>query len=247
MKVLGLVMVRNGESRVERALDSMALYCDDVYVLNNRSVDRTADILELHPAVTNVFSADATSSQEAWVFPESMCLDLLYRMADFCIPDWVVYVNDDETIEPAKEIRQVLASLDQEVSGVALSLVSVWNDSRYPRMVPLMSQAKSLQGRIWRYYRGSTAGTKPLHNSVLPSNIEDFGEIKKLNSPVVYHQGWDTLEKRINKVDLYTSLDPQYEHSFGVPYDQGLLFGYKREAINDLIRDYRLRFGEDKR
>jgi len=247
MRILGLMMVRNGEDRVKYALDSMALCCDAICVLDDRSVDRTPEILRTHPAVTNTFTADSAISQEDWFFPESRCLDLLYRMADFYVPDWIVAVDHDQIIEPAREVRQILSSVEANFSVVKTSCVSVWRDQRYPLMVPLLSPAKSLQGRIWRYYPGLTAGSKPLHNGHSPSNISNFGDTKTIDTITFYHYGWDTLQKRIDKVNFYTSLDPTYEYNFNVPYDCSLLFGYKRHAIDELIRGYRTKFDEYKR
>ena len=37
MKVLGLMMVRNGADRVTRTLDGMHGYCDEVYAIDDRA------------------------------------------------------------------------------------------------------------------------------------------------------------------------------------------------------------------
>src|SRR5262245_15609579 len=111
-------------------------------------------------------------------------------------------------------------------------------------MVPLMGKAIATRGRIWRYYPGLQAGTKPIHNGYLPVNIKDFGTVEKLDSITFNHLGWDTLRKRIAKVDLYQSLDPRCEYNLGVPYDRGLLFGYDRGALKELLSEYRSRLKE---
>jgi glycosyltransferase involved in cell wall biosynthesis len=242
MKVLGLMMVRNGEKVLQHSLDSMAIYCDEIYVLNDRSLDRTLEILKSHPAVTNIFSASAAVSQADWFFSEAMNLNFLYRMADFSLPDWIIRLDHDEVFECGEEIRGVLAACGKEVSGINVSRHSIWNDPDYPLLVPLMSPARSLQGTIWRYYPGLNAGTKRLHNRRLPCCIENLGKLLTLDHIALYHDGWDTLSKRIDKVDQYTALDPEVQYNFGIPYDRGLLFGYARNAIDDLIGDYRKKF-----
>ncbi|HEX7312908.1 MAG TPA: glycosyltransferase family 2 protein [Pyrinomonadaceae bacterium] len=242
MNVLGLMMVRNGENVLRRNLDSMAVYCDEIYALNDRSTDGTLDILRSHPAVTNIFSASAAVSQEDWFFSESMNLNLLYRMADFCLPDWIIRLDHDEVFERGDELRGLLASCGREVSGINVSRHSLWNDPDYPLMVPLMSPAKSLQGTIWRFYPGLESGKKRLHNRRLPCCIENLGKVQTMGDVKLYHDGWDTLAKRIEKVDQYTALDPGDEYNFGVSYDRGLLFGYERSAVDSLISDYRKKF-----
>src|SRR5918993_2682133 len=225
MKVLGLMMVRNGEDRVARALDALQSCCDEVFAIDDRSLDQTTRVLSEHPIVTNVFKVDPTISQQDWFFPESLGLNLLYRMADFSVPDWVIFLDDDQVIESRENPRTILAAVPPSIVALLTPMVSVWADPNYPLMVPLMGQATSLQGNIWRYCPGLEAGSKPLHNGHLPVNIDRFGRIIRLDRITFLHYGWDTLRKRIAKVDCYQSLDPRCEHNFGVSYDQGLLFG----------------------
>src|SRR5215207_8221778 len=241
MKVLGLMMVRNGEDRVARALDALQACCDEVFAIDDRSLDQTTQVLSEHPIVTNVFKVDPVISQQDWFFPESMCLNLLYRMADFSLPDWVIFLDDDQVIESPNELRTILSEVPSSVAALLTPVVSSWVDPDYPLLVPLMGRATSVQGNIWRYFPGLESGSKPVHNGHLPVNIERFGRIERLDSITFVHDGWNTLRSRIAKVDLYQTLDPDGTYNFGVPYDEGLLFGYKREALKDLLREYRRR------
>jgi hypothetical protein len=70
-----------------------------------------------------------------------------------------------------------------------------------------------------------------VHNGQLPVNIEHFGRIARLDRITVIHDGWNTLRKRLAKVDLYHTLDPDGQYNCGVPYDEGLLFGYKAHLM----------------
>lgn len=241
MNVLGLSFVRNAEERLPGALDSMAIYCDEIYAVDDRSTDCTPDILRQHLAVTNVFTAPAGLSDAPWYFPEHMLLDLLYRMADLSQPDWVVILSADEHIEPAERVRPLLSEAGARTAGIQMNLVSAWNDERFPFMVPVMGQARSQAGRIWRYQPGLRSEGKRLHNSYFPANIGDYGRVEFTNELVIAHAGWATLAERIAKVDLYTALDPKLELNNGIPYDVGLLFGFQRDCIDDLIREYERR------
>lgn len=238
LNVLGLSFVRNAEDRLQAILDSMATYCDSICVVDDRSSDRTGEILRSHPRVSNVFTIDPQISNDPWHFPESWLLQLLYRMADFYQPDWVVMLSADEHLEPVELVRETLLHAADETAGIQTYLTSTWSDPLYPFMVPLMGQARSLVGRIWRYHPGLESGRKRLHNSYFPGNVSDFGQIVYSNELTIAHFGWSTLAERIAKVDLYTALDPKLELNDGVPYDLGLLFGYERHRTDELIREY---------
>lgn len=242
MKILGLIMVHNGERGLAETLDAMSEYCDCIYMLNDRSVDKTYAVAGCFEKVKNIFSADAALPQSDWYFPESLMYELLYRMADFYQPDWIVQVDDDEFLKPGPDVRNILGTLEEDVSCVKCPKISSWNDPQYPALVPLMGKAINMSGAMWRYYPGLRAGTKPLHNQRYPVNIETYGRILCTDDLQFVHNGWDTLEKRIRTVDKYMQLDPRSEFNHGMPYDKGLLFGYSRNDVAQLVRDYELKY-----
>ncbi|MEV5379378.1 glycosyltransferase family 2 protein [Streptomyces nondiastaticus] len=230
--------VRNGGPGLVAVLDGLARWCDDIYVVDDRSTDGTAEVLRSHPRVTNVVHARPDLPGDPWLVPESAGLELLYRMADFCRPDWVVMADDDQAFEVEGDLRARLAALPGEVAGVRCALVSSWNDPQFPRMVPLMGAATSMRCAIWRYRPGLKAGSKPLHNHHWPLDLTDHGRLEDLDGIRVVHSGWDTLDKRIARVRLYQRLDPDNVHNFGAAYDRALLFGYRLDELDRLKADY---------
>jgi hypothetical protein len=244
MKVLGLFMVRDGRAHLPTCLDSMAKYCDWICALDDRSVDGSKELLRSHPAVTNVFSAEKSLSDRPWYFGESLMLKFLYSMADFMQPDWVVLIDSDQTVKPAGKLRKILKNTPPETVGLLTRRLSDWDDPEYPLMGPLMLPDPAWTGRIWRYFPNLEAGNKRLHNRHLPSNLEKFGQIARTDVITIHHDGWNTLARRLEKVDLYTKLDPTCELNSGVPYDKGLLFGYSRSELASLLAEYRKRYAK---
>jgi glycosyltransferase involved in cell wall biosynthesis len=243
MKILGLMMIRNGEKTLSATLDQMSEYCDSIFVLDDRSTDSTRTIAAAHPAVGNIFTARPALSDRDWFFSEGENLNLLYRMADFYRPDWILRLDCDEYLKPASEVRKVLSDSDDSVAGLSFPKESVWDDPEYPQLVPLLGRATSMQGAIWRYYPDLQAH-KPMHNARMPDQISKAGSILESHRLTFYHTGWRTLQQRVDRVDRYMSLDPKGEWNSGVPYDRGLLFGFARSEIAELKAKYRARMLE---
>lgn len=241
MKLLGIVITRNSGHRLSRRLDWMSEYCDGVYAINDRSTDHTRQVLRSHPLVKNEVTISADISDKAWHFDEGMLLNLCYKLAELYDPDWIVRIDDDERLLGTRNLRSWLAALPPSVVGVTFPRVSTWSDPAYPRLVPLMGTATSPQGGgIWRFRRDVLA-LKRVHNPRIPAQVWSAGAIVEANGVSLIHDGWDTLKKRVQRIDFYNELDPQYDCNAGVPYDRGLLFGFQRNDISGLLAEYERR------
>ncbi|KUI41809.1 hypothetical protein AU198_11635 [Mycobacterium sp. GA-1199] len=241
MRVLAMFRVHNGEDVLPRVLDALAGWCDDVYAVDDRSTDATAQILRDHPAVTNVVHARSDLPQTPWLIPEPPGLELLYRMADFCRPDWTFMIDSDQVVQTDIDIRAMLAGVPDDVAALMCPMIPSWDDRDYPDMIPLMGTAESMRGPFWRWRPGLRAGTRAIHNPHWPANITEHGGIGVANDVRLLHTGWSTLAERIAKVEHYQKLDPHSELNYGVPYDRALLFGYAYDELDLLRSDYRRR------
>ncbi|RFZ09488.1 putative peptidase [Mycobacterium marinum] len=245
MRILAVTRAHNAGRTLVRTLDSLAAFSDDIYVIDDRSTDDTAEILANHPAVTNVVRARSDLPATPWLIPESTGLELLYRMADFCRPDWVMMVDADWLVETDIDVRAALARTPEDVAALLCPIVSSWDDPEYPELIPVMGTAEALRGPFWRWSPGLRAGIKLMHNPHWPANITDHGRIGRLEGVRLVHDGWSTLAERISRVEHYLRLDPDYRHNFGVAYDRSLLFGYALDEVDLLKADYQRRIRGD--
>jgi glycosyltransferase involved in cell wall biosynthesis len=243
MKVVGLLMVRNCEKTIARQLSRVKAYCDAIVAVDDRSTDQTFQLLTAEPAVSQVRKLQAEDTAREWLFPENVLLNLLYKMAEEERATWMLRLDSDEDLEPAEGIRDLLESQPESVAGIQLHRRSIWRDPSHPEMVPLMGNATSRQGAVWRGIDGLSA-EQPMHNPRMPIQVPRRGSVVFSESPVVIHSGWDTLERRIRKVKLYQSLDPAGMWNHGVSYDRGLLFGYSFAELPRLVETYERKVAE---
>lgn len=245
MRVLGMFRVHNGADILPRVLDSLSGWCDDIYAIDDRSTDNSADILAQHPAVTNVVRARSDLPQTPWLIPEPPGLELLYRMADFCRPDWIAMIDSDQVVEADVDVRGMLADVPADVAALMCPMIPTWQDPEFPEMIPVMGPAESVRGPFWRWHPGLRAGTRMIHNPHWPANITEHGRIGMVYDVRLVHHGWSTLAERVAKVDHYRRIDPDCRLNYGVPYDRALLFGYARDEVDLLEADYRRRVQGD--
>lgn len=151
MRILAMTRAHNAGRTLAATLDSLAVFSDDIYVIDDRSTDDTAEILANHPAVTNVVRARPDLPPTPWLIPESAGLELLYRMADFCRPDWVMMVDADWLVETDIDLRAVLARTPDDIVALMCPMVSRWDDPEYPDLIPVMGK---------RYVDRCGAGTR---------------------------------------------------------------------------------------
>ncbi len=123
MRILGVFRVHNGEDVLPRVLDALSGWCDDIYAIDDRSTDNSAQILRHHPAVTNLVRARSDLPRTPWLIPEPPGLELLYRMADFCQPDWIVMIDSDQVVEADVDVREVLAGTPADVAALMCDVV----------------------------------------------------------------------------------------------------------------------------
>lgn len=241
MRLLAIMTTRNSGDRLSCRLDRMSEYCDGVYAINDRSTDNTRHILRSHALVKNEVTIPSALSSDPWYFDEGTLLNICYKLAELYEPDWIIRIDDDEELLGDRGVRRLLAELPPSVAAVAFPRVSTWSDVEYPYMVPLMGKATSPRGAgFWRFQRGAFAA-KRFHNPRIPAELYGAGMVIEADCISLMHDGWNTLEKRIERVDLYSQLDPKCDLNAGVPYDRGLLFGFQRNNIAGLIAEYKRR------
>lgn len=136
-----IILVRNEELHLARALQSLESIAEYVFVIDSYSSDRTVEIAELHGAIVLQNKFVNYAKQFQWALDNAPIKS-----------EWVMRLDADEIIEAdlQNEIRAKLPNLPDNVAGVNLKRKHIFMDrwvrrgGRYPLVLL----------RIWRHGQG---------------------------------------------------------------------------------------------
>lgn len=112
MSLTVVILTKNEERHIDRALASVSGIADRVFVVDSGSTDRTVDIAK---------AAGATVLSNPWVNHATQFNWALEQLPDGT--DWVLRLDSDEIVTAplGEEIRNMLPKLGPEVAGIYLS------------------------------------------------------------------------------------------------------------------------------
>jgi glycosyltransferase involved in cell wall biosynthesis len=98
MKIFGLTKIRNEEAIIKDTLDNWGQICDEIYVVDDASTDRTVEICQVHPKVKKVQVVsewDTDRERAEWVNRQ---LALTMAQEKATPEDWFCYFDADEQL-----------------------------------------------------------------------------------------------------------------------------------------------------
>ena len=69
--------------------------------------------------------------------------------------------------------------------------------------------------------------------------MESRGAVVDRDEIIFVHTGWSTLAKRVLAGGALHGARSDGRWNYGVPYGEGLLFGYRLDQLDELVADYR--------
>jgi len=197
MKLVGMVQTYNemANGNLERCLNSLIQYCNEVVVYNDGSTDDTKDFLfdvqracDLHiiNAPVNDFQNELANKQ---------------RMIDFCKEikaDWILRMDADEVIEP-KGVSEIRVLIDSDKTGWAFHLVNLWRSEAFYRADKGYNDV--IFNRLWRVHPGIHFNVqRGLHLTNYPVGATDNEGFTDLQ---IIHYGFASDKAIIDKYRMY--------------------------------------------
>ena len=109
MKITALVITKNEEIHIERCINSLKKFVDDILIVDSFSTDKTIEIAE--KLNVRIVKNKFVNHSKQFNFGLSQLSDET---------DWVLKVDADEllTSQLIDEIKQKLPNLDEDVNGI---------------------------------------------------------------------------------------------------------------------------------
>ncbi|MBP2637374.1 MAG: glycosyl transferase family 2 [Firmicutes bacterium] len=209
------MLVRNESGRyLERVLQQITQYADEIVVLDDASTDDTVAICRKQLAnVPHRIVENKTSK-----FGNEIELrKALWDLAVSTQPDWIMILDADEIFE-AKAISSIRELLkDDSVDVIYFRLYDMWNENSLREdeywAAHLVYRTFLVRLRFGYDYKWQE---KPLHCGRFPVNIAGLpGKQSQLR---LQHFGWARPEDRIAKYFRYKQLDPAAKYGIAEQY-----------------------------
>jgi hypothetical protein len=194
MDLLGLMRVKNEEDFIEEVLLAQS-FCDKIVVLNNHSTDRTKEICQ---SFSNVDVIDTPFPEVSNWVNEGQEKGFLCEQAVQYNPQWICQMQGDEVLEPEtyQKIRSALS--DKTVECIDEYTLRV--DGHF---------SASYRQSFWRFPAGNL--TYDFCHCSLPQQLASVP--KSRFNVALWHLGGLQASRRMNRANLYKSIDPDRKFS----------------------------------
>jgi glycosyltransferase involved in cell wall biosynthesis len=187
MKITALVITKNEEIHIERCINSLKKFVDDILIVDSFSTDKTIEIAE--KLNVRIVKNKFVNHSKQFNFGLSQLSDET---------DWVLKVDADEllTSQLIDEIKQKLPNLDEDVNGIYFKRQLIFQKKiiRYGRLSPV----KLL--RLFKFKKGYCDNRWVDEKIKIRGKTVEFKEyfydhnLKTLNDWITKHNDYSSAE-----------------------------------------------------
>jgi glycosyltransferase involved in cell wall biosynthesis len=210
------ILTFNSEKRIERVLESLKNFADEIVVVDSGSRDSTLDVLKRYNVKLFERKFDNFVNQKNFLLSKCSC-------------DWVLFLDDDEVVseELSKNIQK-LKSEGTEFSGFFVNRLTNYlgrwiRHAWYPD---------------WQLRLAKRENCKWVGNGV-HETLKVKGKVGYLRGGLL-HYSYDSLSQHLRKIDLYTTLYAEEAYKRGKRFSA---FKLITSPVGSFLRRYFLKRG----
>ncbi|GAB5464601.1 MAG: hypothetical protein Kapaf2KO_00370 [Candidatus Kapaibacteriales bacterium] len=194
MTLSGLIIVRNEEESISRAIDSLSI-CDEIVVIDTGSEDTT---------IVKALSSGATVYSCTW---KDSFSEARNKGIGYCSGDIIITIDADEILSPLVSKAQVLNHFrDNSVGGLECTILNITSQKGI--------FTKHTYTRVFRNIKGIRYQGN-IHEQIRPS-IDELGLKVITDGLEIYHYGYSAdngrthRNRKLLKKELDGNRDPFY-------------------------------------
>jgi len=167
------VLTKNEAANLPACLESVASCCDDIYVVDSCSTDKTADIAEQHGATVVQHAFEGHTKQRTWALK-----NLPFNH------EWVIALDADHRLTPElqQELRDLFRNPPNDVSGFFVKRRQIFrgrwmrHGGYYPKYMLKIFKHESafLDDREFDYRFYVSGSTRTLRNDIVEANENEW-------------------------------------------------------------------------
>lgn len=215
MKIFGMLRIRNEARWIEEVVESILPVCERIFILDDHSIDGTAEICEKLSKRITVYRSQFVgldeSRDKSFLLEQIMnCVPGNTLEGNALSPYWVLAIDGDEVLAPGglEKIKESISS-PEFYHAFKLPIVYLWN-SRSERRVDGVYRNFArpslfrLMNRAFQFQRTPWGGN--FHCSSIPQELLHHAHAI-CNAPLL-HLGYMDKADRLRKYEWYTTMDP---------------------------------------
>jgi glycosyltransferase involved in cell wall biosynthesis len=208
VKIAGMLRVKNEARWIGRVLESLKGVCDDVFVLDDHSSDKTGTIAAEHGAHVIYSSFNGIDETR----DKNYLVACIKRAAN---PDWILHIDGDEELESIGKQQIMDAIRSGKHRAYTLQVLYLWDHPEQIRVDGIYAgfrrqsffkvAGSNLQFLPTAHGPGTTAN---LHCTNVPADcLQDVGAC----AARLKHYGYIDRDMRMAKYAFYNRVDPNNE------------------------------------
>jgi hypothetical protein len=221
LRVLGAMRIKNEAAWIRESIESQLPICQKILVLDDHSTDETRNIVRSFGDRCVLFESTFEGVSEG----RDKRFLLMELIAEN--PDWALWIDGDEALEP--RAPEILAQEMQraDVSAYCLQMLYFWDSLTQIRV-------DGVYGRLHRFslfrIRGEDTGALVFPQGSGEADLHNGGNcphgtkgLRTQSAARIKHYGYLTREERQRKYEFYNKVDPNnesedcYRHIIEVP------------------------------
>ncbi len=184
------IITKNEEDRIEKAINSVTDFADEILIIDSGSTDKTIQICK-NLGVNVIFNEWRGYGQQK-IFGENQCKN-----------DWILNIDADERVskELIDEITKIFTKdIPNKYIGYKIKILNQFFNEDQPKKLAYYYNQLRLYNKNFAGFKNST-----IHDSVALKDQSDSNLISKLYNNIS-HQSFRSYAHWIEKIDNYSNM-----------------------------------------